>query len=351
MKPRIIIADTDENYIAPLQLKFAKELHDQVDLEIITQRAYFEELFSKPQKAEILVVSDDLYNPNLLRHNLDHIFLMQEQPNESQEADMRVTRLFKYSSIVAIFNDILGKSLESLNNSISKKKKTQIILVTSAAGGVGKTTIAMGIAANLTQNYKKVLYINAARLQTFQYLLENKAPISSTDIYEKILNVKKITYEDIRHIIRKERFYYLPPFKAALISLGLKYVVFYDIILSAKKNGEYDFVIVDTDAIFDEESAKMMDCADKVIVVTKQEMSSVFATTSLVSNINNIDTEKYMFVCNDFNKEKINAFTSQETLAAFTVDEYVEHFDYCKKVNLSMFAEINGIRRIAFRIM
>ena len=60
-RPRIIIADTDVNYIQSLQLKFIEEFFEKIDLEIITEREYFDELFSVPQKAEILVVSEDLY--------------------------------------------------------------------------------------------------------------------------------------------------------------------------------------------------------------------------------------------------------------------------------------------------
>lgn len=64
-RPRIIIADTDVNYIQSLQLKFIEEFFEKIDLEIITEREYFDELFSVPQKAEILVVSEDLYESSL----------------------------------------------------------------------------------------------------------------------------------------------------------------------------------------------------------------------------------------------------------------------------------------------
>ena len=59
-KPRIIIADTDAGYIIPLQLKFAEDFFEKVDLEIITDTNYFESLFSTPQKIDILIVSEDL---------------------------------------------------------------------------------------------------------------------------------------------------------------------------------------------------------------------------------------------------------------------------------------------------
>lgn len=91
---------------------------------------------------------------------------MTEKNEEEQTADLNVTRIFKYTSIKEIFNEILGKSSDSLNVKNAGKKEPQIVVVTSAAGGVGKTTLAIGISACLSQNYKKVLYVNCSRLQS-----------------------------------------------------------------------------------------------------------------------------------------------------------------------------------------
>ena len=77
-RPRVIIADEDRGYIIPLQLKFVKEYFNQIDLEIITDRQYFLELFSTPQKAEILILSDELYDSSLQKHNIGYIFVMSD---------------------------------------------------------------------------------------------------------------------------------------------------------------------------------------------------------------------------------------------------------------------------------
>lgn len=60
-KPRVVIADTDENYIQSIELKFIEDFFDKVQLEIITDQEYFERLFMTPQSADILIVSEDLY--------------------------------------------------------------------------------------------------------------------------------------------------------------------------------------------------------------------------------------------------------------------------------------------------
>ena len=223
-KARVIVADTDINYIIPLQLKFAEEFFDAIDLEIISDRSYFEELFASPQKADILVVSEELYDTSLQRHNISNIFLMTEQYEENQTAELNVNRIFKYTSIKEIFNEITGKSASALKIQ-KERQEPKIVLVYSACGGTGKTTIALGIAAALTQNYKKVLYINAARLQTFQCRMENQTPITANDVYAKFGSSDETLYNEIKHIVRHEDFFYLPPFKAATMSLGIEYRV------------------------------------------------------------------------------------------------------------------------------
>ena len=52
-KPRVMIVDEDISFIVALQFKFVKEFFNKIELEIITERKYFEELFSRPKRAEI----------------------------------------------------------------------------------------------------------------------------------------------------------------------------------------------------------------------------------------------------------------------------------------------------------
>lgn len=350
-KPRIIIADTDVNYIIPLQLKFVEDFFEKVDLEIITDKSFFDETFATPQRADILIVSEDLYDQSMQRHNISNIFLMTEQNEEEQTADLNVNLIFKYTSIKEIFNEISGKSADVLNVDIGTKKETQIILVYSACGGVGKTTVAMGISACLTKNYKRVLYINAGHLQAFQMLLDNETPIAASDVYAKLAKASDNIYDEIKHVIRKEQFTYLPPFKAALMSLGLKYSLYEKIILSAKKSKDYDYIVVDADSTFDEDKANLLGIADKVIIVTEQTASAVYATNVLVSNVTGMSGDKYVFVCNNFKKDRDNSLISPAFTMKFTVSDYIEHnerYDQMKCVDL---VKDNGIQKTAFLVM
>lgn len=347
-RPRIIIADTDVNYILSLQLKFIEEFFEKIDLEIITDANYFENMFSVPQKAEVLVVSEDLYSITLQKHNLAQVFLMTEQYEEEQTADLNLTRIFKYTSIKEIFNEIVSKSASVLNIESNAKQEPQIIVVTSASGGVGKTTVAMGISACLAKNYKKVLYINADQLQTFQYLMQNMSSISSSNIYAKLMRANGNIYHEIKHLIRTEIFSYIPPFKAALMSIGMSVDIYSMLAVEAKKSGDFDFVVVDTDSVFDDKKAELLNMADKVLFVTKQNMMSVLGTNLLVSNINGINTEKYSFICNDFNKETENALISPEYSLNFSINEYIEHIPRYDQQKCSDFVNYTSFQKAAY---
>lgn len=350
-RPRIIIADTDINYMIPLQLKFVEEFFDKADLEIVTDRNYFNELFAIPQRADILILSEELYDQSLQRHNISNIFLLTKQNEEERISDPNVSLIFKYTSIKEIFNEIMIISAGILKADTAAKREPQIILIYSACGGVGRTTVAMGISACLTKSYKRVLYMDAEHLQTFQRLLDNKAPVSSSDVYARLRTAGEGIYQDIKHIIRKEQFSYVPPFKAALMSLGLSYSVYKKIALSAKASGEYDYIIIDTDTAFDEEKAELIGISDKVVIVTEQTAASVYATNILAANVAGIGSGKYFFVCSNFDKDRDNALISPSMDKKFMVSDYVEHFSRYDQMRCSDLAKSSGIQHVALLVM
>lgn len=349
-KPRVIIADTDQNYIYPLLHKFVIECFNKIELEVIDNPDYFDDLFVTPQNIDVLIVSEELYNPSIHRHSIDHIFLMVEQEEEEQTANLNVNQLFKYTSIKEIFYEITSKSGVTFQLDQAEKKEPQLVLVTSANGGVGKTTVATGIAACLSKNHKRVLYLNASRIHNFQRLLKSPGAIANSEIYAQLSKPSEHIYSEISHVIRKESFRYLPPFKASLLSLGLEYSLFAKLALSAKKTNEYDIVIVDADSTFDEDGAELFNIADKVILVINQNCHSIESTNALLQNLNGVDDEKYIFLCNNFNKEEDNSLISTRVSAKFVVNEYVGHMMHYDDKDPEDFAKEDGIQKIAFLI-
>ena len=116
-------------------------------------------------------------------------------------------------------------------------------------------------------------------------------------------------------------------------------------------DGYYDFIIVDADVTFDDEKAALLGIADRVIVITKQSIASVVATNILVSNINGVSADKFVFVCNDFKKEEHNALISPNVALKFKVTDYIEHIERYDSMKPEQLSAEGGIQRTAFLVM
>ena len=118
-----------------------------------------------------------------------------------------------------------------------------------------------------------------------------------------------------------------------------------------KHGADYDFIIVDADITFDEDKAALFNIADKVIVVVKQTLASVLATNILVSNINGASADKYVFICNDFDKEEDNALISPNVALKFSVSDYIDHFNHYANMKPDDLSKESSIQKAAFLII
>ena len=348
-KPRIILADTDVNYLWSVQLKFIEEFYEKIDLEIISDRDYFEKLFELPQKADILIVSEELYQENIQKHNIGVVFILTEQYKNAEEQN--VNYIYKYTSIKEIFNEIINKSGKVLSVEANTKVGSRIILVYSPAGGVGKTSVALGLCSSLQKNYKKVLYLDAECLQTFQHLLVNETSVSSSELYSKMARNQENLYQEIKPFIRNENFSYLPSLKAPLMSLGISVSVYLNIAVGAKKSMDYDFIVIDTDSVLDETKGKFLEVADKVIIVTTQKKASVYSMGRMLENVNGVNSEKYVFLCNDFCEENDNYLIAPQMKINFNINHYIKHFPENIAAKLERYAALPEVQKTALLLL
>lgn len=347
-KQVIILADTDEKFIASLELKFVEELEDNTELEIITETDYYNEYFLSPKSASVIVVSEDLYTPELKKHNIGKIFVLSESLDEGGTEDLEIEKIFKYSSPKEIYKQVSAQS--NIDTNDKTEKETIVTLVYSACGGVGKSTVALGVSEALAKSFNRVLYINAQRINSFQHMLMNQATVPNSAISD-FTDLSPNLYGRISHIIRNEKFDYLPPFSMAIASLGLDFSVYLEIIKSAKASKKYDVIVVDTDITFDKEKADLITLVDKVIVVLEQSRSSVFSTNVLLKNISCNDSAKYFFVCNKFDDKKSNSLMSGNYEHKFIVNEYIKNFDDYDSMTLSDIANQPDIQKVSYLII
>lgn len=345
--PRMIIASSDTDYLKPILSGFTEGFYNEADLEMITDRDYFNELFSSPQRAELLIVSDEMYDVSIHRHNIESILLLTDSEEDAGSEEGAVHKIYRYSSVKDIFNEAAKICASYLKKNKTKKRETQIIAFTSAEGGTGKTTAAMGIAGALSREGKKVLYVNSGQLQSFGYLFKDTLPISDNDIYMNLSNREELSYMDMKDVIRCECFSYMPPFKAMLISLGIETEAFIRMALEAKISGDYDFVILDTDGVHNDSDIRALDTADKVAVIIRQTKASVHAANVFAANINGIRNGKFIFICNDTDKSPEGSRTVYEYKTDFYIRGYIDHIDEYEMLKGEDYSKNYSIRKTA----
>ena len=346
-KPFVVLADLDANYLVPLEDKLTEELCDQIDLEIITEREYFELFFSSPKKIDTLLISSGLYTQELHRHNITDIFVLTENVDETKSID-NITYIFKYSSTKEIFNQVLCKNKEILNVQITNKD-TQVIVVSSAIGGSGKTTISLSLAQSLSRNHKRVLYLSTDIIQSFVFYLQNKGSLPND--FFKVFNASEdALFGMILPYLRNEGFTYLPPFGRTILSFSLDFEIYNRIIKAARAAKEFDFIIVDSDMHLDKSKAELINIADKVIVNVLQDEYSTYKTEFLIRNIDCRNTDKFIFVCNKFRRDINNDYIVSSVGQQFLIAEYIDEVPLYLQHSIDSFADTTGIKNLAYAL-
>ena len=345
-KPVIVLADVDEEYITALEEKFIEELREKVELEIITEQSYFEEYFKRQTPVEVLVVGEQLFFHDLEKNNIKNIFVLQENMVEAIDNTAIVKHVLKYSSTNKIYQQVIGAN-SCLSKICSEKhlSKTKVIVVYSPIGGVGKTTLALGMGSYMSKG-RKVLYINAERMNTFQYFFNDVSTIPN-NVGMELGNTNSELYAKIKGLIATDALDYLLPFGVALSSLNLDYSIYNKIIESVKEADEYDYIIIDADTVFDMTKAVMLAKADTVILVGNQDEKTNYVMNILKKNMVYDNPEKYFYVCNCYEENK----SIFDEFDDFIVSDNVRKIEHIDKFNLKLLAEEKDIQKISLLVM
>lgn len=344
-KDRIIIADEDAAYLTALRDVIAEELFDLVDLELFSERACFEKFLSEPQEAAILIISESLFSPAAARQRTGRAFLLtEEQPDGTVPGD-GILRICRYAGIRDIWKEILGCSEGILKTDRQLLRDSRILAVTSASGGVGKTTVALGLCAALAKMHRKVLYLDTGRLQTFRFLLNDDLPAAEEEIYVSMIHPGEALYAQVRHCFRGEDFLCLPPLRVPQMVPGIRADAWRFLAQGAKQSGDFDFIIMDTDSVFDEEKARLLELADRAVIVTEQTAYHVQACSALAACLADTDPEKYIYICNKYDERKYDALSDPGMQLQFVVQEYVHAAESYEAFRESGFTDDEAMRR------
>lgn len=353
-KPLIVIVETDMEHLVPLELKMAETLMDVADIEIISDPEYMTEYFMSPKTIDILVIEEDMYSDRLSMHAIGKTFVLVEDVGENDEQVYKkqggigeIICLFRYCNINTLVGYIIPLEWSGAN---IKEKEPQIVAVISPAGGVGTTSVAVGVSACLKQNLKKVLYLNMQNYQDFYYYFENKETLP-TQVAAFLRNPDASIYKRMKEYIRKEEFSYLPALRISRESLEISSQGYMELARAAQRSGDFDFVVVEIGNELSSETIKFLKYANKVFVVVKQDAYTALKLAVMKYSINCSDKEKYTFICNFFEKDKENVLLENHENAN-VINGYIEKLDNGKKLDSCKdLKAVDGIQKATFMLL
>lgn len=312
-KPLLIIADRDEDYLLAIEKKILKEIGNQIELEVISDVNYFTQFFSTPKTAELMVVGEDLFTRELLKHNIAHVFILSEtihNIDDGSTMELSAEYVNRYASTSEIFNQIVRFSRDKLLQDTIQKKETQVVAFYSACGGTGKTAISLGLAKSLADKYLRVLYVSTESVQSFGFYMTHHGDYLGEEGYRAIRSAGRAVYANLKEHLRCEGFDYIPPMMTSLDARNISTDIYRYFVQGAKESKDYDYIIVDIEAGYSNERLELLSLADKIYIIVLPTKISVTKMQFLEQNISMNDKEKYVCVCNRCrqNDENMNQY-------------------------------------------
>lgn len=222
------------------------------------------------------------------------------------------------------------------------KKKTKVITVYSAKGGVGKTTIASELAVylSLVQLGKR-----KARVCLIDYNIDfgdvratlgldtegNNLTFWAEEIRELLeKGAKDISYnqEEIEGWLKKEErsgLYVLPAPLTNEDSMGIRSEALEIILRNIVDNGNFDFVVCDTGNNTRDSTVIALKEADTILMIMTQNVNTAICDQSFIGTMEalDFDTSNIKLVINNIMPEKMTGMTVQEIVEHFAAYECI----------------------------
>jgi len=347
----VVLADTDEKYLMPLELKLIEEFGDKASIQVISDKEYFKSYFKTLQKVDILIINEGIYNHNLLKHDISNLFILTESNDDSITEELDINKIYKYTSVKEIFKEIMSKTSTKSLRPINQKENTKVLMVYSPSGGTGKTTVAIGISAAITKCNKRVLYLNTETLQNYNFMLKNNK-FCPYGFEKHMIQRNENIIDYLPGAVGIDLFEYLLPFKRSTSSLNISMEHYKYLIEAVKASGQYDYIVVDSSSDFTSEKTMMMSYCDKVMIITGQDPVSVFKLDSLLNNIDCSDNNKFMFVCNKYSEKSTDWLIKNNLTNSRKISEYIECFEMnYANFNIEFLAANKHFQKLAYMLI
>ncbi len=346
----IVILEEDKNYIFPLLEKIIRQYGQDIELAVFTEKESFAVYLEKHFQIDVLVVSEEITVKTPAECRIAHRIILTERFAETQSTGDRDGTVFFYrysplDLLVHVISSYCGSSMQNRKET----GKTTVILVSSAAGGTGKTVIALALAMSLRRAGKNALYLDAEWLQNFTCYLEQGETMEQNKEREFVRSDGKDT-ELLTVMTRTEKsLLYVPQFETPIVFLDKTLSLYINCIKALKQDAVYDYIVVDTDETMDLFKIQLMGLCEQMVVVTSEQQAAEYATGQVLKQLNM--PKKNIHVI------KNKASVENKGIAACSYRDYIGDFmalgilEASEKEMADTIAAQSEIQKLAFMLM
>ncbi len=173
---------------------------------------------------------------------------------------------------------------------------TEVIVVTSGKGGVGKTTITANLGVALAKFGKKVLLIDAdIGLRNLDMILglENRIVYDILDVLEERVPPEKAYVKDKRGFSL-----FLLPANQTKNKDAVNTDKWLQLVKDIKAKGEFDYIIIDSPAGIEQGFKIAVSPSDRAYIVVNPEVSSVRDADRVIGLLESMNKEDYWVIVN-----------------------------------------------------
>lgn len=319
---KLVILDSDYEYLKPLEEALIRRFSDQVQIQIITDPAYADVFFHTTRSIDVLVVDEHFYGPYLDEHSIGHILVLVPGIEISPHLPEHVKQLVKYIPE----NEILA-SIEKMLETVSRERKeaepavrpdTRVVAVYSPAGGCGKSLAAVALARKMQRLDVPVLLIGCDSMQSFSVYLDQEE-YADEILAARLQEPEEDTYWYILQNIKRGPLTCLLPFEKPLYGMGIGLREIETLLSILKERQDFACIILDLGSEFSEKNQRLMEEADVRLLITQSSRAAARKMKKLQQNRNLLPGGETLMICNQYGTDhsSMSGETRQEVLPAY----------------------------------
>ncbi len=302
---KIILADPDNVYVDRVADYINTEYSSRVKLVVCTRLNLLEHYLDNSfDEFDFLLVHPDFYTPGSpLYKNIKFIIQLTDDLNCTCP-EKSGNYLYKYQPGDKMVNELLrfySEKTERLPGSSGGIRNTKIISVFSPAGGVGKTSIALALAASLSKRQMEVLFLGMESFNSVPSILE----LNGRDGFTKVLltlheNPQLISVRVEMNKTKENNFSFhiLEPPECFLELTELEEEQFELLLAKIKQACKYDVVVIDTDSSFGNNLITLLDNSDKAVMVGTFEEPCRYKIEAFTNQLRMLEAEETKSILN-----------------------------------------------------